>query len=90
MSRLIFCRKLQAELEGLSKAPYPGELGQEIYQHISKKAWNDWINHQTMLINEYRLSLIEPKARQFLEKEMINFLFHNNSEKPSGFTPIED
>ncbi|MBP9721917.1 MAG: oxidative damage protection protein [Gammaproteobacteria bacterium] len=89
MSRLVFCRKLDAELEGLSKAPYPGELGQEIYDHISKKAWDEWLKHQTMLINEYRLSLIEPKAREFLEKEMVTFLFHGGADKPSGYTPEE-
>lgn len=77
MTHLIHCQKLQKESEGLSKPPYPGDLGQRIYEHISKEAWNLWLAHQTMLINEYRLSLIDPKAREFLLKEMEQFLFAN-------------
>lgn len=87
MTRVIDCEKLGKEAEGLDAPPYPGALGQRIYAHISKQAWQTWTNHQTMLINEYRLSLIDPKSRQFLEEEMEKFLFGNGSEKPSGYTP---
>lgn len=86
MSRIIFCSKLNQETEGLDAPPFPGELGQRIYQHISKVAWKMWLDHQTMLINEYRLSLIDPKAREFLTKEMINYFFGQGSDKPAGFT----
>lgn len=84
---MIFCNKLQKEAEGLDFPPYPGELGQKIYQHISKAAWQAWLAHQTMLINEYRLNLLDRKAREFLTKEMEKFLFGNGSEKPSGYVP---
>ena len=77
MTNIVHCQKLLKEAEGLSKPPYPGELGLHIYEHISQEAWNLWLTHQTMLINEYRLSLIDPKAREFLEKEMKQFLFAN-------------
>ena len=87
MTRLIYCSKLQKEAEGLENPPIPGELGKKIYQHISKEAWQDWIKHQTMLINEYRLSMIDPKARQFLLQEMENFLFGDGSDKPAGYVP---
>ncbi len=87
MPRTIFCEKLKKEAEGFDQAPYPGELGQRIFQHISKEAWQLWLSHQTMLINEYRLSMLDPKARTFLAKEMENFLFGNGSEKPAGFVP---
>lgn len=87
MTRMIFCNKLQKEAEGLDFPPYPGELGQKIYQHISKAAWQAWLAHQTMLINEYRLNLLDRKAREFLTKEMEKFLFGNGSEKPSGYVP---
>lgn len=87
MKRTVFCEKHQQELEGLEKAPYPGELGQKIFDHISKQAWGEWQAHQTMLINEYRLSLIEPQARKFLEQEMEKFLFGNGSHKPEGYEP---
>jgi Fe-S cluster biosynthesis and repair protein YggX len=75
MNRMIFCQKLKKEAEGFDAPPYPGALGQRIYEHISKEAWSLWIGQQTMLINEYRLSLIEKKSRQFLEQEMEKFLF---------------
>jgi len=84
---MIYCQKLKKNSEGLTRQPYPGELGTRIYNHISAQAWQQWLSHQTMLINEYRLSLIEPKARQFLEKEMESFLFGDGSDKPSGYTP---
>lgn len=87
MSRKVFCQKFHQELDGLERQPYPGELGERIYNNISKEAWNQWRVHQTMLINEYRLSLIEPKAREFLEKEMESFLFGDGSAKPEGYEP---
>jgi len=90
MTHTVFCQKLQQELEGLAKPPYPGELGDKIYNNISKQAWSQWQSHQTMLINEYRLSLIEPKAREFLEQEMQSFLFGKGPDKPDGFQPVDD
>ncbi|GAB4394050.1 MAG: oxidative damage protection protein [Gammaproteobacteria bacterium] len=89
MTRMIFCHKLQKQAEGLNKPPYPGQLGQRIYEHISQQAWQLWLNHQTMLINEYRLSAIEPKAREFLAKEMEKFLFGGGSDKPEGYVEPE-
>ncbi|WP_032074939.1 oxidative damage protection protein [Coxiella burnetii] len=86
MTRRTICQKLGKEADALNYSPYPGELGERIYNHISEQAWQAWLSHQTMLINEYRLSLIDPKARQFLEQEMINFLFGTGSEKPAGYT----
>lgn len=85
MTRRIFCKKLGKEVEGLTYYPYPGELGERIYEHISEQAWQAWLDYQTMLINEYRLSVIELKSRQFLEKEMKKFLFGTGSEKPPGY-----
>jgi len=87
MTRLIHCTKLQKEAEGLAQPPLPGELGKKIYDHISKEAWQLWLNHQTMLINEYRLSMIDPKSRAFLMEEMDKFLFGSGSETPAGFVP---
>ncbi len=70
MSRTVFCAKLKREAEGLPFAPYPGELGRRIYAEISREAWAQWLALQTMLINEHRLSPLEPAARRFLEGEM--------------------
>ena len=85
MTRKVHCLKLGKEAEGLDYVPYPGELGQRIYDNISVEVWQQWVNHQTMLINEYRLTPVEPKARKFLEDEMEKFLFGEGSEKPKEF-----
>lgn len=85
MTRTVFCSKLQKEAPGLNSAPYPGELGEKIYESISQEAWNQWLSHQTLLINEHRLALADPVARQFLLKEMEAFLFGDGSAKPAGF-----
>jgi Fe-S cluster biosynthesis and repair protein YggX len=78
---------LKKEAEGLDYAPYPGELGQRIYDSVSKEAWQRWLGHQTMLINENRLTPIEPEARQFLATEMDKFFFSGGSEKPKEYVP---
>ena len=85
MTRMVQCILLGVEAEGMDYAPYPGELGQRIYDGVSKQAWQQWLAHQTMLINEYRLTPIEPKAREFLEKEMDKFFFGEGSAKPEEF-----
>lgn len=87
MSRTVKCVLLGEEAEGLDYAPYPGELGQRIYDAVSKQAWQRWVAHQTMLINEYRLTPIEPEARTFLEKEMEKFFFGEGSAAPKEYTP---
>lgn len=89
MSRTVKCAKLDKEGEGLERIPYPGELGQRIFDNVSKEAWQMWLQHQTMLINEYRLTPIEPKARKFLEEEMEKFFFGGGSDKPKEFVPPE-
>ena len=85
MPRTVHCVKLGRDAEGLDFPPYPGELGKRIFDHVSKQAWQQWMRHQTMLINEYRLTPFEPKARSFLEQEMEKFLFGGGSEKPPDF-----
>ena len=81
MSRVIFCEKFQANAIGLDEAPFPGALGERIFQHISRGAWEFWLERQTMLINEYRLNLLDEQAQQFLHAEMEKFLFTEASEK---------
>jgi Fe-S cluster biosynthesis and repair protein YggX len=85
LSRIVHCAVLGAEAEGLDRPPYPGPLGQRIYENVSRQAWQKWLAHQTMLINEYRLSPLEAKSRQFLEQEMEKFFFGEGSEKPPDF-----
>jgi len=85
MSRTVRCAKLGIEAEGLDFAPWPGPLGQRIYAEISKPAWEEWKAHQVMLINEYRLNPLDPKARKFLGEEMEKFLFGGEVAQPEGY-----
>ncbi|HIP52596.1 MAG TPA: oxidative damage protection protein [Chromatiales bacterium] len=87
MSRTVHCVKLDREAEGLDRVPYPGELGQRIFENASKEAWQQWLQQQTMLINEYRLSPIDPKARKFLEEQMEKFFFGEGAETPPDYKP---
>lgn len=87
MPRTIFCEKTKSEAEGLDYAPWPGELGQRVFEHIGKAAWQEWLAHQTMLINENRLSPRDPKHRAWLEDQMEKFLFGGDYEKPVGYVP---
>ena len=87
MARMVKCVKLGKEAEGLDRPTYPGELGKRIYADVSKEAWQMWLRQQTMLINEYRLSPIEPKARKFLEEQMEKFFFGDGADTPPDFVP---
>lgn len=87
--RMIHCRKLDREAEGLEFAPWPGELGQRIYNEISRQAWEQWLAHQTLVINENRLSPLDPEARKLLTTEMEKFLFGDGAEKPAGYVAPE-
>ena len=89
MARMVHCVKLGKEAEGLDRPTYPGDLGKRIFDNVSKEAWQQWMQQQTMLINEYRLSPIEPKARQFLEEQMEKFFFGEGAETPPDFVPPE-
>jgi Fe-S cluster biosynthesis and repair protein YggX len=84
---MVHCCKLKQEAEGMPKPPFPGVLGERIFNEVSKQAWSTWLTHQTMLINEYRLNLHETKAREFLKEEMQRYFFGEGSEKPVGYRP---
>lgn len=87
MTRMVQCVKLGKEAPGLPRPTYPGDLGKRIFMNISEEAWKSWVGHQTMLINEYRLTPVDPKARKFLEEEMEKFLFTDDTSMPDGFVP---
>ena len=89
MARTVKCIKLGHEAEGLDFQPYPGELGKRIFENISKKAWNEWIKLQTMLINENRLNLSDNKARQYLAEQMEAHFFGQGAEQPEGYVSPE-
>ena len=88
--RTVKCLLLKEELPGLAFQTYPGELGKKIFDNISMQAWQAWLKHQTILINEHRLSPIEPAHRKYLEGEMEKFFFGGGSAVPQGFVPEDD
>lgn len=85
MAHTVHCVKLNKEAEGLDFPPYPGELGKKIYESVSKEGWQMWLGQQTILINEYRLSLADPKSQSFLKEELEKFFFGEGSELPKEF-----
>lgn len=85
MTRMVHCVKLDEQAEGLDRPVYPGELGKRIYENVSKQAWQQWMQQQTILINEYRLSPMEPKDRSFLEQQMEKFFFGEGADVPAEF-----
>ena len=87
MTRTVFCKKYQQELEGLAKPPYPGAKGQEIYETVSKKAWEEWQALQTRLINEKHLNMLEPEARAYLMEQMQRFLDNETTDHAEGYVP---
>lgn len=89
MTRTVFCARQHAEAEGLDFAPLPGELGQRIFLGVGKPAWQEWLAHQTMLINENRLNPRDPKARAFLAEQAERFLFGGEAETPAGYVAPE-
>ena len=87
MAKMIQCIKLGREAEAMDRAPLPGALGQKILENVSKEAWQLWLKHQTMLINENRLSMMDPKSREFLQAELQKYFFEGGSALPQGFVP---
>lgn len=87
MSRTVKCVKLGCEAEGLDFPPLPGAMGKRIYENVSKEAWQAWVKHQTMLINENRLSLADPRAREYLAQQMESYFFGLGADQPAGYVP---
>lgn len=85
MTRQVHCVVLKREAEGLERLTYPGDLGRRIYENVSKEVWGRWVRHQIMLLNEYRLSPVDPKARKFLEAEMEKYFFGPGSDAPTEY-----
>ena len=87
MSRTVFCRKYQSDMEGLPRPPFPGPKGQDIFDHVSQQAWKEWLHEQTMLINEKHLNMMDPSARQFLKEQMEKFFDNDEYEQAEGYVP---
>lgn len=87
MARMVHCIKLDRELEGLDEPPQPGELGQRIFENVSKEAWRGWLRQQIMIINEYRLNLADPAAHKMLDQVMEQYFFGEGATRPPGYVP---
>ncbi|QDQ26446.1 oxidative damage protection protein [Chitinimonas arctica] len=90
MARTVNCIKLGREAEGLDFPPLPGEMGKKIFESVSKEAWAAWVKHQTMLINENRLSLADSRARQYLAQQMQNYFFGAGADAVQGYVPPQE
>ncbi len=90
MSRTVFCRKYQQQMEGLEAPPYPGPRGQDVYDKVSRKAWGEWLALQTMLINEHRLNVREAETRTYLAEQMEKFFNNEATDRAEGYVPPED
>lgn len=89
MTRTVHCRKYKQDLEGLDFPPFPGPKGQDVFDNISKQAWQDWLKHQTMLINEKHLNLMDKSARDYLSEQMTKFLSGEDYDQAEGYVPPE-
>lgn len=87
MTRTVFCRKYQKDMEGMAQPPFPNAKGQELYDTVSQQAWSEWQAHQTMLINEKHLNMRDAEARSFLQEQMEKFLSGDDYEKAEGYVP---
>jgi Fe-S cluster biosynthesis and repair protein YggX len=87
MARMVMCAKLGKELPGLSRPPFPGELGKRVFENISEQAWQMWQQHSTLLINHYGLNLRDPAAQKFLMEQMEEFYFGEGAQMPADWVP---
>ena len=90
MTHMVHCIKLGKEAPGMKFPPLPNELGKRIYDNVSQEAWDGWLRYQTMIINENRLSLADPRAREYISQQMENYFFDEGADQISGYTPQEN
>lgn len=87
MTRTVVCRKYQKEMEGLAMPPMPGPRGQSLFESVSRQAWQEWLAHQTTLINEKHLNLMNPEHRTYLTEQMDRFFDNESVDQAEGFVP---
>ncbi|MDO9317511.1 MAG: oxidative damage protection protein [Gammaproteobacteria bacterium] len=83
----VFCRKYQKDLPALASPPYPGAKGKEIFETVSRQAWQEWQKQQTMLINEKQLSMMNADHRHYLQEEMDKFFANEQHDVAEGYVP---
>ncbi len=85
--RIVLCRRFKEELEGLEKAPFPGAKGQDVFENVSKKAWLEWLEHQTRIINEQELNMMDMNSRKYLQEQMAKYFAGEAVDQAEGFVP---
>ena len=90
MTRTVFCTQYQADMEAMDRPPYPGAKGQTLFETLSKQAWQDWLAHQTMLINEKQLNMMDPESRSYLQGELDKFISGEDYDQADGYVPPSD
>jgi Fe-S cluster biosynthesis and repair protein YggX len=85
--RRVFCIRLQKELPGLDEPPFDTELGKKIYENVSQDAWNMWMEHCKMLLNEYRLNPARKEDQAAIVKQMEQFFFGEGAALPKEYVP---
>ncbi|MEH6625581.1 MAG: oxidative damage protection protein [Motiliproteus sp.] len=89
MARMVMCKKYKQEMEGLPQPPYPGARGQDVFENVSKQAWQEWMDHQTRLINEKHLNMMDPDSRGYLMGQMDKFFSGEEYDKAEGYVPTK-
>ena len=89
MPKKVICRKYKEELDGMEKPPFPGLKGEDLFNNVSQRAWDEWLEHQKMLINEGQLNLADRESRNWLNEQMELFFSGEDYAKPSGYRPAE-
>ena len=87
MSRTVFCRRLKQDLPGLEKAPFPGALGEDVFENVSAQAWQEWLEHQTRIINEQHLNMMDMTSRTYLKEQMKKFFEGEEVDQAEGYVP---
>lgn len=90
MTKEVFCAKYHLNLPALERPPFSGEQGEYIYKNVSHQAWQEWLKHQTMLINEKHLNLADKNDRQYLNEQRDKFLHNKDFDKPAGYVPLAE
>lgn len=87
MSRTVYCRRLKQDLPGLEKPPFPGALGEDVFENVSAQAWQEWLEHQTRIINEQHLNMMDMTARTYLKEQMKKFFAGEQVDQAEGYVP---
>jgi Fe-S cluster biosynthesis and repair protein YggX len=85
--RMVKCVNFQKEMPGLDEPPFNNALGQRIFENVSKEAWRLWLEHMKMLVNEYRLNLMDRQSQHLIQQQMEEYFFGEGAALPPDYVP---